>query len=330
MLMRLILRLWNNSLDAPNANIESMTKTFKKIHVNQYEERTSELLNKQAREEDARVFSKVALKDVLPFEGTELSTELSNFCWVSHFDFVVTDSETLPLFVVEFDGPSHESAPQRERDRKKDELCRIFRMPILGINSRYLTPSYRGTELLSWFAELFFLQRAFADAEEKGCLLPEEGFDPMCVASIGDRHEWPLDLAHGVREEFRRLHEQGLICDDQPSYTIGRETSGTHRAFGFVALSADMGVFGKTAMRAQQFDIGQVEALEILINFEIFDALKKVLSGEERPEPLSVIMDRMEDCSRGLAFCREASMNSAWTTRSMFGGTSRRPTDTQK
>jgi hypothetical protein len=71
------------------------------------------------------------------------------------------------LFAVEFDGPSHDEPIQEVGDRKKDELGRIFSLPILRINSLYLSPSYRGTELLSWFAECFFLERAFQEAEEE-------------------------------------------------------------------------------------------------------------------------------------------------------------------
>src|ERR1700733_13011804 len=266
-----------------------MSEAFKRIHVNEYEERTAELLTKQAQEDNARVFSKVALKDVLPFEAMDLPVELRRFCWTSHFDFVVTDAKTTPLFVVEFDGPSHQGEVQTARDRKKDELCRRFNMPILRINSRYLAPSYRGRDLLSWFTECFFIQRDFVEAENNGWILPEDGFDPMSVASIGERTDWPLDLAHEVRETFRELESKGKTADSQPSYTIGREASGAFRAFGFVALSNDAGVFAKTGMRAQQFEISESEALEILINFEIFEALNKVLAGRSNPERLSAI-----------------------------------------
>ena len=129
----------------------------------------------------------MALNDILPFETKDLPIDLKRFCWTSHFDFVVADATTTPLFVVEFDGPAHRSGVQTARDNKKDELCRRFNLPILRINSRYLTPSYRGRDLLSWFAECFFIQRDFIEAESNGLIPPEEGFDPMSVASICDR-----------------------------------------------------------------------------------------------------------------------------------------------
>jgi hypothetical protein len=290
---------------------------LKKILVNRHEVVSFELLRKQAEDEQAHVFSKVAPKELLPFETSDLPNELRDFCWRAHFDFVVTDSAFAPLFVVEFDGPSHQSEKQAKRDLKKDELCRIFSLPILHINSRYLKPAYRGTDLLSWFAECFFTNRAFTMAEENGLISPEDGFSPMAVSSIGDRQGWPLDLSHGVREEFRKLRSEGQIFDEQPSFLIGRDSVGTYRAFAFIAVTKETGVFAKTAMRAQQFEIDQADALEILICFEVFEVLKMVLDGRSRPERLISIMEKMEAAARGISPRREATMNSDWTTRSM-------------
>ena len=228
----------------------------------------------------------MALKDILPFETKHLPIDLKRFCWTSHFDFVIADATTTPLFAVEFDGPSRRSGVQTARDNKKDELCRRFNLPILRINSRYLTPSYRGRDLLSWFAECFFIQRDFIEAESNGLIPPEEGFDPMSVASIGDRTDWPLDLAHEMRQSFRDLESEGKTADSQPSFTIGREASGSFRAFGFVAISSDTGVAAKTGMRAQQFEISESDALEFLLYFEIFAELDQVLVGRTHPERL--------------------------------------------
>lgn len=151
---------------------ERLAAMLKKILVNQYEKKTFDLLVKLAGGEQAHLFSKQSLKEALPFESADLSRDLRDFCWKGHFDFVVTDSEFVPLFAVEFDGWRHRTEEQMTRDRKKDKLCRIFSLPLLRINSRYLEPCYRGTDLLSWFAECFFVNRAFTDAEEEGGISP--------------------------------------------------------------------------------------------------------------------------------------------------------------
>jgi hypothetical protein len=171
--------------------------------------------------------------------------------------------------------------------------------------------------LLNWFAECFFTNRAFIVAEENGWISPEDGFSPMAISSIGDRDDWPLDLSHGVREEFRKLHEEGRVFDEQPSFLIGRNHLGTYRAFAFIAVTKETGVFAKTAMRSQQFEIDQADTLEILICFEIFEALKRVLDETPKPERLLSIMEKMEAAARGISPSPEATMNSDWTTRSM-------------
>jgi len=269
---------------------------LKRILVNPSEDKTFRLLLRQAEGEDVYVCPKVSLKDVLPFENASLSKDLRDFCWRAHFDFVVMTAESEPLFAVEFDGASHDEAIQTVRDRKKDELCCIFSLPILRINSLYLSPSYRRTELLSWFAECFFTERAFQEAEEKGWISPEDGFDPFCISNIGDRQDWPLDLSHDIREDFRGLHAAGRIFDEQPSFVVGRDKEGVYRAFAFIAITRNSGVFAKTAMRAQQFGNIQADALEMLICFEIHDALKDALAGASKPEPMLTLMERMESC----------------------------------
>jgi hypothetical protein len=42
------------------------------------------VLVKQAGGEQAHVFSKLSLKEVLPFESANLSRELRDFCWRGH------------------------------------------------------------------------------------------------------------------------------------------------------------------------------------------------------------------------------------------------------
>jgi hypothetical protein len=151
-----------------------------------------------------------------------------------------------------------------------------------------------------------------------GWISPEDGFDPYCVAAIGDRQGWPLDLSHDLNENFRKFHAEGLIFDEQPSFLIGRDHAGTYRACGFIAVTRDTAVFAKTAMRVQRFANIQGDALQILIYFEIFEALKKSFAGAYKPERLLTVMERMESYAKQIRPSREASMNSDWTTRSMF------------
>jgi ssDNA-binding Zn-finger/Zn-ribbon topoisomerase 1 len=86
----------------------------------------------------AEVYAKVRLADVLPIEGSGLPKALYEFALQSHYDFVVTGSDQVPLFAMEFDGPQHAHSPQSERDAKKDELSSRFRLPLLRIRAEDL------------------------------------------------------------------------------------------------------------------------------------------------------------------------------------------------
>lgn len=86
----------------------------------------------------AQVHAKIRLADVLPIEGSGLSQVLYEFALQSHYDFVVTGRDQVPLFALEFDGPQHDQSPQYERDAKKDELSKRFGLPLLRIRAEDL------------------------------------------------------------------------------------------------------------------------------------------------------------------------------------------------
>ncbi len=84
------------------------------------------------------VYPKVRIADILPIDNSGISSEDYGFALKSHFDFVVADSNHTPVFVVEFDGPTHTLPSQKKRDDRKDKLCDRFEFPILRINAKYL------------------------------------------------------------------------------------------------------------------------------------------------------------------------------------------------
>ena len=106
----------------------------------------------------AEVYAKVRLADVLPIEGSGLSKALYEFALQSHYDFVVTGRDQVPLFAMEFDGPQHGQSPQSERDAKKHELSSRFGLPLLRIRAEDLCRTEwqldRLTELIEqWFED---------------------------------------------------------------------------------------------------------------------------------------------------------------------------------
>ena len=85
------------------------------------------------------------------------------------------------VFSVEFDSRFHREKVQEKRDDTKNWLCRRFGLPLLRINSNYLLRKYRNMDLLSWFVEIWFLEKGFYEAQEKGLVANDESFDPFTI-----------------------------------------------------------------------------------------------------------------------------------------------------
>src|ERR1019366_8219683 len=134
--------------------------------LNRYEEVTYQRLRAVCEPVEAHVFPKVRLADVLPITGSDITDQQFAFSLKSHFDFVVADEKYRPQFSVEFDGPTHRTVIQIQRDRTKNELCEEFEYPLLRINARYLDRKYRGYDLLSYFVDVWYHGKAFCEAQQ--------------------------------------------------------------------------------------------------------------------------------------------------------------------
>ena len=159
--------------------------------LNKAEELTHSKLEKICERFDARVFSKVRLKDTLDIDNSGISDSHYTFALKSHFDFVVTDNDTEPLFSVEYDGLSHRSIVQRNRDEQKNAICSHFEHPLLRINSRYINRDYRGMDLLSYFVGVWFMQEEYFKAQERDYIHYDEIFDPAFIVSTPEVENEP-------------------------------------------------------------------------------------------------------------------------------------------
>jgi hypothetical protein len=70
------------------------------------------------------------------------------------FDFVVYNSEFLPEFAVEFDGPCHAKQKKKESDSRKNKLCCLSKLPLLRIDDSFLT-KYEGISFLKYVVDRF-------------------------------------------------------------------------------------------------------------------------------------------------------------------------------
>jgi len=131
-----------------------------------------------------RLFTKPRLSDVIWKGHTHLSQRVFDFYTRSHADFVVSDADSKPLIVVEYDGPAHTQPTQQERDRIKDALCTEVGLGILRINANHVTRLYRGMSVLRWIIEVTELEKWFYKAQVDGHLPWDEPVRP------GYDYEW--------------------------------------------------------------------------------------------------------------------------------------------
>jgi hypothetical protein len=77
------------------------------------------------------VFAKIRLADIFDMDdGIWRAEGLDNFMWMAHVDFLIVDREFMPSLVVEVDESTHVTKEQKDRDEKKDEVCRLANLPI--------------------------------------------------------------------------------------------------------------------------------------------------------------------------------------------------------
>jgi hypothetical protein len=269
-----------------------MTKKILNLH----EETTRNRLRAACEKWGASVFVKVRVADVLEIERSGISGDDYRFALQSHFDFVVADQEHVPLFAVEFDGPSHKTDSQKNRDAKKARLCHHLEFPLLRINARYLIKKYGRTDLLSWFVDVWFLAREFYEAKEAGSTPPDEFFDPLSIVSMQEHSTtFPLWLSRKSLLKIHQLAESGRILDPAPFDFIGLDQNDTYRGLAYLRVTKYNGVYVTTGMQNQFFlsaigEIGaKIEIVEELLIQELYEALVRVLNGEDEAVPLDEI-----------------------------------------
>lgn len=255
---------------------------LKKV-LNSYEETTYLRLREVCEEFGACVYAKVRLADILPIEGSGISQREYRFALQAHFDFVLTDINHYPLFVVEFDGNTHLANAQRVRDQIKDRLCQQFALPLLRVNSRYLLKTYGGMDLLSWFIKVWFVQKDFEEAQDLGHIEAHEVYDPFLIMSDKDNHPFPLVLSHTAQREIRALFKAGRCKHPTPSAVFGLDADRNYHALAWLRLDDTNTVCVESAMQCQQFQSWMRDALQEVVFCELYQAVQLVLQGERRP-----------------------------------------------
>ncbi len=256
--------------------------------LNRPEEQTYFLLRAGCERWGANVFAKVRVADVLELDGSGLIAADYSFALRSHFDFLITEGGFSPLFAVEFDGPLHKTEQQVARDQRKNRLCERFELPLLRVKSRYLERKYRDWDLVSWFVEYWFLERAFNKAQEQGSIPWDEGFDTMSVWDLPERKgAFPLALAYDAHWKVRRLADRGKCWSPGLSHIVSCDKQGVYHALGYVIIDSESCALAELKMSEQQFSVCPSELLGDLVGLETYEALRDALRNPGRRRPLA-------------------------------------------
>lgn len=151
----------------------------KKLLVNQYEHATDVELRAAAVRLNARVCPKVRIADALDINNSGINNQEYSYALKAHFDFVIVDGESKPVFSVEFDEPYHDyDIDAVRRDALKNSICEKLEMPLLRVDATFLLQIGKSRfSVLSWMAEVCFLFQGFCIAQSGGQIPYDEPFD---------------------------------------------------------------------------------------------------------------------------------------------------------
>jgi len=177
--------------------------------LNSYERITNDILEGAVKKWNANVTIKVRVADVLEINNSGISNERYSYALAAHFDFVITNSDYLPLFAVEFDGNYHYTDQDTLRkDIIKDGLVNEFGLPLLRIGANFLQ-SLGKFNLLSWLIDEWFFYKSFNQAQVEGLMGYDESYLYGSMFTFQDNKLISHDPFYPYRKKLLSLSQPG-------------------------------------------------------------------------------------------------------------------------
>lgn len=253
--------------------------------LNNSESATRDRLFPAATGNDAEVWPKVRVADVLQINGTGISRTLFDYALRAHFDFVVVDAEAMPLFAVEFDGPHHDDDRRAiENDLMKNELCSQLGLPLARVRPEHVERSENGLNYVRWLAELYFASQAIQRAQEDGCVPVDEPLDPMLFITHWNlAGQFPLWLAKHAAHRIAAHAKGGRLGSPRPWKQIGCDEKGTTLGLAVIAtVDGSMCLVAGTALYLVGFGVTGSEAVEQLMLADLAAKVQRYVAGDAR------------------------------------------------
>ena len=223
---------------------------------NKSEETVYQQLIKSESISQSNVFSKIRIADVINITNSGISKNWYSYALKAHFDFVICDDSFMPKFVIEFNGPSHLDEKKKMQDDIKAGLCKRFDLPLLQINDRYLKPNYgEKLSLLAWILDIYYIQKEFDIAQEKGDISWEEDLHPLFIyiSDLNGNSSCRYAIGDNSRLKLQNLYEQNKLLDSTPSGIIGYDKNGVFRGCSFISVDNNFCIYTDSAMRNYNF-----------------------------------------------------------------------------
>lgn len=264
--------------------------TLKRL-LNHYEDQTNERLRQVCDAYRVRVYPKVRLADFMQIDRSGISDFEYSYAMRAHVDFLVVNSNSDPIFAVEFDGPTHKRAVQQTRDDLKNQLCKRFGLPLLRVDTRYLDPRYYDMDLLSWLTGVVLSRRLTSEMFEAGELtLDQATVDPVCCA--------PFVVSLPARKRLTDLSARGLV-GRYPTWVIGADSNGNAFGIGGVWLPSDDLAVTEAHLPFQGFPRLAEDLLEELLFIKMVQMADAVLSGKKHAWNIGDFQDAIASfCSK--------------------------------
>lgn len=273
-----------------------MTAAVRPLLVNDNERLTDQALRESAEGFGYRVSPKVRVADVLSIDHSGLTDAEYSYALRSHFDWVVTDHDTmLPEFAVEFDGTSHLTDDARRRDELKDSICQQLDFPLLRIDRSAFRPALRDT-VLGYLVGSWVAYQGFNEAQANGQIPEDEIFMPWAVIDGIDEATGLVmrrDIASPARLLVYRLGKGGVLTHYVPwSATRSHAADDPSQAEGYAWVETADGklVIGHVCIRSFSFPaVLPFELAEDLAHMDLGARLSRWREGD-----LSVLQDPLE------------------------------------
>jgi hypothetical protein len=225
----------------------------KKRLSNRSEQRLHDELLTATETFGAGIYRKIRIADVVDI--AKLDFVHGRYALQAHFDICVCDADEMPAFAIEFDGGGHDP----RRDAKKDDIARQADLALFRIDETLLARRIGPLTFLQYLVHLWFMGRAFREAQNEGQIAYDEPFVMGGFLKPDARHVFDseYDFARPPLVRVgRALRRAGLLegpfsrsMIDMSNMIIGRDDT------SFVAF-AHIPVDGRHRFGRGRIDIG--------------------------------------------------------------------------